>query len=182
MKWAVASGVLLAFNSDFINGACLSGAVAPPKQAGSLDDLCDQLCRSGKIEQFETLMGMILSCLSGSAIGGAFNPRHVTFKLSSSTGPLFLISSVLLYLSSSWASSSKNGIGLFMFAAVASGIQDSITSVHTGNLVRSAHYSGALRTLFWKESDKGTFLGQILRGNKTNLFRFKVCAALATAF
>jgi hypothetical protein len=33
MKWAVASGVLLAFNSGFINGACLSGAVAPPKQA-----------------------------------------------------------------------------------------------------------------------------------------------------
>jgi hypothetical protein len=28
----------------------------------------------------------------------------------------------------------------------------------------------------------GTFLGQILGGNKTNLFRLKVCASLAAAF
>jgi uncharacterized membrane protein YoaK (UPF0700 family) len=66
-------------------------------------------------------------------------------------------------------------VGLFFLAAVANGMQNSITSMHTGNLVRSAHYSGMT-------SDMGTFLGQILGGNKTNLFRLKVCASLAAAF
>jgi uncharacterized membrane protein YoaK (UPF0700 family) len=109
MKWAVASGVLLAFNSGFINGACLSGAVAPPKQAvvavtGAWTNSAIGFA-SGNMEQFKTQISMILSYLTGSVIAGALNPRPVAFELPSSTGPLFLIGSVLLYLSSSWASS-----------------------------------------------------------------------------
>lgn len=101
MKWAVASGVLLAFNSGFINGACLSGAVAPPtKQAvaavtGAWTTSAVGFA-SGNIEQFKTQMSMILSYLSGSVIAGALNPSPVACEMSSSTGPLFLSGSVLL--------------------------------------------------------------------------------------
>jgi hypothetical protein len=89
MKWAVASGVLLAFNSGFINGACLSKAAPPPKQAfaamtGSWTTSAVGFA-SENIEQFKMQMSVILSYFSGSAIAGAFNP--LTFKLSSSTGP-----------------------------------------------------------------------------------------------
>jgi hypothetical protein len=73
MKWAVASGVLLAFNSGFINGAFLSGAVAPPnKQAVAAVTGAWTTSAVGfasrKIEQFKTQMRLILSYLSGSAL------------------------------------------------------------------------------------------------------------------
>jgi hypothetical protein len=94
MKWAVALGVLLTFNSGFINGVCLSGAVAPPtKQAvtavmGAWTTSAVGFA-SGNIKQFKMQMRLILSFLSGSVIVGALNPNPVTFELSSSMGPLF---------------------------------------------------------------------------------------------
>jgi hypothetical protein len=86
-----------------------------------------------------------------------------------------LLCSALVALSSNIATSGGATLSVFALAAMANGIQNSITSVATGNLVRSAHYSGMT-------SDMGTFLGQMLRGNTANFFRFKVCLSLAAAF
>jgi Protein of unknown function (DUF1275) len=59
--------------------------------------------------------------------------------------------------------------------AVANGIQNSITSVHTGNLCRTSHYTGI-------SSDMGTFLGQCLGGNTANFMKLKVFFGLACCF
>jgi hypothetical protein len=45
----------------------------------------------------------------------------------------------------------------------------------TGNLCRTSHFTGI-------SSDIGTFVGQILRGNKANAFKLKVFAGLVAAF
>jgi hypothetical protein len=88
-KWAVASGVLLAFNSGFINGACLSGTMAPPKQAVAAVGGARTVYAVGfairNIERFKMQMSMIMSYLSGSLIAGGFNRHPVAFKLSATT-------------------------------------------------------------------------------------------------
>jgi hypothetical protein len=45
----------------------------------------------------------------------------------------------------------------------------------TTNLCRTSHFTGI-------SSDMGTFIGQILRGNKANVFKLKVFLGLAAAF
>ena len=58
---------------------------------------------------------------------------------------------------------------------MANGINNSVTSTMTSNLCRTSHFTGI-------SSDMGTFLGQVLRGNKANLFKLKVFAGLAACF
>ena len=179
---AVTTGILLAFNSGFINGACLSGGVAPDGTKQAVAAVTGAWTTSAlgyatrNMDQFKHQTGMILSYAGGSAIAGFMNPYPTAFTLSSSCAPAFLLGAALLYLSSSLASDASPGtFSFFYLAAIANGIQNSITSVHTGNLVRSAHYSGMT-------SDMGTFFGQVLRGNKANIMRLKVCLGLALAF
>ena len=45
----------------------------------------------------------------------------------------------------------------------------------SSNLCRTSHVTGI-------SSDMGTFMGQILRGNKANVYKLKVFAGLATSF
>jgi len=177
---AITAGLVLAFNSGYINGACLSGgfiqgtkqAVAAVTGAWTNSAL---LFADGKSAAFQKQAFIILSYLGGSAIYGFLDPRPTTFKLSESTGPTFIIGSLLLWLASHWANNGGPEMGAFYLAAAANGLQNSITSVLTGNLIRSAHYSGMT-------SDMGTFLGQVLRGNMTNLLRLKVNTGLCLAF
>ena len=55
------------------------------------------------------------------------------------------------------------------------GITNSFTSTLTHNLCRSSHFTGTT-------SDMGTFVGQWLRGNTTNLARLKTISGMAGAF
>jgi hypothetical protein len=183
MGLAVMGGVVLAFNSGFANGCCLSGAIVEgTKQAvaavtGAYTTSAVAFCR-GDSSVFRTQMTMILSYAFGSCLAGVANPEPKPFVLSKSVGPTLLLCAALVGLSSNVATSGGGGAStlyVFALAAMANGIQNSITSVATGNLIRSAHYSGMT-------SDMGTFLGQMLRGNYANLFRFKVCMSLAAAF
>ena len=127
---------------------------------------------AGDFGQFAFHSKCILSYFAGSFAAGLVNPNPVPFEVNApATGITLLIGSALLllaYLSS--------GSGDFIFlAAVACGLQNSLTSTATANLVRSAHFSGIT-------SDMGTFLGQVLRGNHQNLLKLKVFAVLAASF
>eukprot|EP00567_Pseudictyota_dubia_P016193 CAMPEP_0197438634 /NCGR_PEP_ID=MMETSP1175-20131217/5559_1 /TAXON_ID=1003142 /ORGANISM="Triceratium dubium, Strain CCMP147" /LENGTH=289 /DNA_ID=CAMNT_0042968393 /DNA_START=46 /DNA_END=915 /DNA_ORIENTATION=+ len=183
-KAAVLSGMLLAFNSGYVNGACLSGILhsnnvkqASAAVTGAWTNSALGFA-SGNRGQFIFNTKCILSYLTGSAIASLLNPNPVPFSVSrNNVSPAFLIGAALLYGSSNIAG--KKGLSdntSFIFlAAIANGIQNSITSTTTSNLVRSAHFSGIT-------SDMGTFLGQVLRGNKQNLMKLKVFAALGASF
>lgn len=183
-KAAVMSGILLAFNSGYVNGACLSGILhsANTKQAaaavtGAWTNSALGLA-SGNRGQFLFNTKCILSYMTGSAIAGVLNPNPVPFSISrKNVSPAFLIGAALLFGSSTIAGNkglSDNSMFLYL-AAIANGIQNSITSTTTSNLVRSTHFSGIT-------SDMGTFFGQVVRGNNQNMMKLKVFAALGSSF
>ena len=116
----------------------------------------------------------ILSYFTGSLLAGLVNPNPTAFEINvSSIRILFLIGSILL--AASYSIAEKGGVEFIFLAAIALGLQNSLTSTTTANLVRSAHFSGIT-------SDIGTFLGQVLRGNTQNLIKLKVFLSLAMSF
>lgn len=185
-KSAVMFGMILAFNSGYVNGLCLSGILAHDgtKQAsaavtGAWTNSALGFA-SGNSKQFAFNTKCILSYVTGSAIAGLLNPTPVPFQVPSlQVGSTFGVGSILLYLSSTLVGKGSDKINdsmTFLYlATIANGIQNSVTSCLTSNLVRSAHFSGI-------SSDIGTFLGQVLRGNKANLLKLKVFSLLASCF
>jgi uncharacterized membrane protein YoaK (UPF0700 family) len=64
---------------------------------------------------------------------------------------------------------------VYYLAAIANGIQNSVSSTYTANLCRTTHMSSM-------SSDIGTFLGQVLRGNRENVYRLRVFLTLVASF
>ncbi len=176
---AVAIGMLLALNSGVVNGVCLSGILHPTKQASAA--VTGAWTNSalgaavGNTDQFTFNAKCILSYCFGSFLSGVVNPNPQPFVISvPAVRAAFLIGSALLFASSTMLEKSVERDFIFL-AAMANGIQNSLTSTTTANLVRSAHFSGIT-------SDIGTFLGQVLRGNRQNLMKLKVFCALGLSF
>ena len=178
-KSAVAMGMVLAFNSGVINGACLSGLLAEgTKQAtaavtGAWTNSALGVAQ-GASSQTALNLKCIVSYMGGSLISGLAVPNPTNFQLDvTGSLPLFGIASGLLVAAAALAGE-KNGNYLFL-CCIANGISNSITSTLTANLCRSAHFSGIT-------SDIGTFLGQVLRRNKANMLKLKTFALLAASF
>lgn len=178
-KMAVGLGMILAFNSGIVNGACLSGLLAEgTKQAtaavtGAWTNSALGMAK-GNSAQFLLNAKCILSYMGGSMISSLLVPRPTPFVLDVNRSlPCFAIASGLLVGAASLAEA-KN-INYLFLCCLANGIQNSLTSTLTGNLCRTAHYSGIT-------SDLGTFLGQVLRGNTANLLKLKSFALLAACF
>ena len=177
---AVVFGSLLAFNSGVINGVCLSGLLQPTKQAsaavtGAWTNSALGVA-TGNYEQFLFNGKCILSYFFGSFISGLINYNPTPFEISVGTfRSMFWIGSALLFGSSWMCGSAEEGKGFIFLAAMANGLQNSLTSSTTANLVRSAHFSGIT-------SDIGTFFGQCIRGNQQNLGKLKVFIKLAISF
>jgi len=178
-KTAILASMALAFNSGYSNGVCLGTGIEGTKQAvaavtGAWTTSAYGMA-SGHTEAAMTQIKAILSYAAGSAIAGAMMPTPKAFKLAPTTGQTFLIGSALFFMASRFAEVKPAAKTCFFLALMANGLQNSVTSVHTANLCRSAHFSGIT-------SDMGTFLGQVLRGNKENVFKLKVFAMLAASF
>jgi hypothetical protein len=181
-KATILMGLLMAFNSGFVNGICLSGAATAngSKQAvaavtASWTNSAMGLA-SGNNGQFKFLSQVILSFMSGSAIAGYLTPRPKQFVLEGSPyATSFYAGAILLVLAGMKIGEMESVKTGFLLAAMANGIQNSVTSTLTGNLCRSSHFTGIT-------SEMGTFIGQILRGNKENMFKLQVFAGLAACF
>ena len=181
-KVAVLVSMALAFNSGYSNGVCLGTGIGGANQAvaavtGAWTTSAYNMAKGNTAPAFVQIKAL-LSYMGGSAIAGCMIPNPTAFKLSETTGQTFLIGAGLMLAASQLAE--KAGAGAtnklcFYLALMANGLQNSVTSVHTANLCRSAHFSGIT-------SDMGTFMGQCLRGNKENLFKLKVFALLALSF
>jgi len=143
-RWAVLSGILLALNSGFLNGCCLSGGVMPStKQAvaavtGTYTTSAVGIV-SGNRGQFLSQMKILLSFISGSAIAGLMNPRPTTWALSPSCGPTLFLAAAIVWTANTFIA--KGDFAGFCFAAVANGIQNSLTSTLSANWIRTTHYT-----------------------------------------
>jgi hypothetical protein len=180
------------------NGICLSGILSNTKQAGTAVTGAWTNSALGfardDFEQYTFHTKCILSYITGSFLSGILNPKPLTPYISSdqhqqtmlrisvpSVQSLFFLSSVFMYFGSQLLSSSSSSYSnyenhAFLYLAlICSGIQNSLTSTTTSNLIRTSHFSGI-------SSDIGTYLGQYVRGNKENLMKLKVFLVLASSF
>lgn len=180
-KAAVSAAMILAFNSGYSNGCCLGGGVMAGAKNNAVAAVTGAWttsalgAASGNMAAFSAQFKGIMSYMFGSVIAGALIPKPKAFVLAENTGLVFLIGSALMYAASSVAEKSPTAMTAFYFALMANGLQNSVTSVHTGNLCRTSHFTGIT-------SDMGTFVGQCLMGNKENLFKLKVFALLGLSF
>jgi Protein of unknown function (DUF1275) len=190
---ATGIGAILAFNSGYLNGCCLSGMLLPsyskPQSVvavtGALTTSALGWASPAVFSNYRSQLGMVLSYGGGSFLAGMLNPHPVPFQLAAATAPTLALGSWLLYRAASRCGivgSDAVVVGeycrpfvVFGLVAAASGLQNSLSSVHSANLIRSAHFSGIT-------SDTGTFLGQVVRGNRQNLYRVAVNSVLLVAF
>jgi uncharacterized membrane protein YoaK (UPF0700 family) len=182
--FAVLYGMILAFNSGLLNGVTLSGVLSTMKQPSSAVTGAwtnSALAIAESSSNIYTNLGLkcIVSYMGGSFIAGLLNPYPMNYTMKRNTvRPSFIMASSLMYLSYfALTNKAMDGfcVNWMLCIVVANGIQNSITSTLTSNLMRSAHYSGMT-------SDIGTFVGQAMRGNKANGLKLKVFIVLAFSF
>lgn len=176
------AGLLLTFNSGFINGCCLSGMLLEGAGRGvgvaAFSGAYTQAglaLGAGDVAGFARGGRMILSFLGGACLSGLIMPRPVPHRVSQGYGPTFLLGSALLAASAALANARPAGWAFLYLAAAANGLQNSMSSMYTANLIRSTHMTGTT-------SDIGMYLGQTLRGNFQNTWRIVVLAGLASSF
>jgi Protein of unknown function (DUF1275) len=187
---ATGIGAILAFNSGYLNGCCLSGMLLPsyskPQSVvavtGAITTSALGWANPTAFSNYQSQLGMVLSYGGGSFLAGVLNPNPVPFQLAATAAPTLALGSWLLYRAASRCGVGSAVVGeqcrpfvVFGLVAAASGLQNSLSSVHSANLIRSAHFSGIT-------SDTGTFLGQVVRGNRQNLYRVAVNSVLLLAF
>ena len=181
-KAAVVLGLILALNSGFINGCCLSGAITADGAKQAVAAVTASWTNSalgmagGDMKQFSFLAKVIGAFMGGSAIAGFVNPKPTLFQVTTSAYAIPLsIGGVMLAVASQLVQKADTVKLGFLLCAMANGIQNSMTSTMTGNLCRTSHYTGI-------SSDMGTFIGQIVGGNNANMYKLKVFMGLAASF
>jgi PAS domain S-box-containing protein len=177
-----ALGLLLSLNSGYINGLCLSGLLTEGGSARQgVSAFTGTYTKSGlalaggdpKLFGFE--FTLILSFIGGATVAGLLNPKAIPHKLTPSYGPTFLLGSLCMIAAALAAALHPDGRALYYFAAMANGIQNGMTSTYSANLIRTTHLTGT-------STDIGLIMGQMMRGNWKNLWKFKVLCGLATSF
>merc|ERR1719343_1656923 len=176
-------GMFLAFNSGAVNAASLSGLLADGTKMGTAAVTgawtnsaigAGAAVQGAAASQFLFNTKCIVSYICGAIIAGFVIPDPKAFEVDvKKTIPLFAIGSALLATSGYLAKATN--AKYFYFALLACGLQNSFTSTLTANLCRTSHFTGI-------SSDMGTFIGQVLRGNKAQAVRLRNIALIAASF
>ena len=177
------AGILLSFNSGYINGACLSGLLLTNGKRVGVSAFTGTYTKSAlqlandQAEDFSLSVRMILCFIFGACISGFLNPRSKAYELGPSYGPTFLIGSLFLFMACmcSILLDGSHDEFIFYFAAAANGIQNGMSSMYSGNLIRSTHLTGT-------STDIGLIVGQMLRGNFANAWKCFILVSLALSF
>mmetsp|Transcript_4420 Transcript_4420/g.12257 ORF Transcript_4420/g.12257 Transcript_4420/m.12257 type:complete len:505 (-) Transcript_4420:157-1671(-) len=182
VKWAC----LLTALSGYCNGVFMSGflQLLPKQGVAAVTGAWTQSAMGAASNQVKLFVGqsaVIVSFMLGSLLYGLINPspKQLELERRPTSTALGLVGACLvgaLYILDH--ATSKDRAAAFevcCLVAVASGLQNSLTSSLTGNLCRTTHYTGI-------SSDMGTFLGQVLRGNTANVFKLQTFAKLAACF
>jgi uncharacterized membrane protein YoaK (UPF0700 family) len=170
----VVGGTALSFNSGFINGCTLQfRGIAVSHMTGTISHAGIFL---GNHDWDNLLINLCLvTCfIFGSAISGAYMPQR-SFHLGLQYGPLFLIGSGLLMTACLTSLFWPNTNYYFYLAAMASGLQNALTSKYSGNIIRTTHMTGT-------STDIGIVLGRICMGDTSEAWKLAVLTPIAVAF
>ena len=182
-------GLLLAFNAGYINGACLSGWLMKNGRRQSVSAFTGAYTWSALAladsngNEFGFQVCMILSFIFGAFLSGLLTPRATPYRIEPTYGPTFCLGGLVLLAASLLAALQGGSTSLeahwsdivFYLTAMANGIQNGMSSIYSGNLIRSTHLTGT-------STDIGIFAGQLLRGNTQNNWKLLVLVGLALSF
>lgn len=179
--FVVGLGMLMSFIAGYSNAVCLSGNIQriPPYVQRSVAGVTGAYTGSaidilqGNWERYRLNVGTILSVCGGACIASLFNPYPIPFQLCPRFGITFLIGGFFTTLGA--VSDIHNGGREYFFTATGNGIMNGIASMYTANLIRTTHLTGIT-------TDIGLFVGQVLCGNRMNLWRLYILAGLAFSF
>ena len=167
-------GCILAANSGFLNGLALSGLLADRQQAvaavtGAYTTSA-LAAAEGKVGFLLLQFKVIAAYFGGSLLNGLMNPKGIEW--SKKPNALAVAASLVFAGALDYVATER----FFVLLALALGLQNSWTSMLIkGNVLRTAHISGMT-------SDMGTILGQVLRGNTVEAWKFSIFARLAASF
>ena len=114
----------------------------------------------------------------GAFLAGIITPRAAQYRIEPTYGPTFFIGGIVLVTASILAAVDHDLDAddfVFYLTAIANGLQNGLSSLYSGNLIRSSHLTGT-------STDIALFTGQLLRGNNTNNWKLIVLVALAISF
>ncbi|KAL7550917.1 hypothetical protein ACHAWF_014119 [Thalassiosira exigua] len=181
-SFVFAVGLLLSLNSGYINGLCLSGMLTEGgSHKQSVSAFTGTYTKSGlalangEVKLFGFEFSLILAFIGGAMVSGAMNPKAIPHKLVPSYGPTFCLGSLCMVAAAIAAMLHPEGRTLYYFSAMANGIQNGMTSTYSANLIRTSHLTGT-------STDIGLIMGQMLRRNFKNFWKFKVLVGLASSF
>ena len=180
-QFVVYSGICLSFNAGYSNGACLSGLLTDLGIQQSVAGFTGSYTNSalflgdGYIQDFGFQICMILSFILGSCVSGILTPNPTPHRIEPTYGPSFFLGGILMIIASVLAATPGDDHFFFYLVAATNGIQNGISSMYSANLIRSTHLTGT-------STDIGLFIGQLISGNKQNLWKLRVLLCLTTAF
>lgn len=184
----VIAGQLLALNAGYLNGVCLSGLINGRSQGvtaftGAYSNSALALAQ-GNIDAFGLQICMILCFCFGNFIVGVITPSVKPYRIEPAYGPTFMLGGIFLIAASVLAAvqGDKDTVGsqftdnaVFYLVALASGIQNGLSSTYSANLIRTTHLTGTT-------TDIGLYAGQLVRGNTKNTWKLLVLIALAVSY
>jgi uncharacterized membrane protein YoaK (UPF0700 family) len=129
---------------------------------------------SEEYDLFGIELSLIVCFIFGAAITGYWMPMN-SFQLGKKYGPLFIIGSVLLLLACITSQFRPESYWFFYFASMASGLQNSLTSKYSGNIIRTTHLTGAA-------TDIGIVLGRMANGDYKDLWKLQVLVPISLSF
>jgi uncharacterized membrane protein YoaK (UPF0700 family) len=129
---------------------------------------------SEEYDLFGIELSLIVCFVFGAAITGYWMPMN-SFQLGKKYGPLFIIGSILLLLACIISQFRPESYWFFYFASMASGLQNSLTSKYSGNIIRTTHLTGAA-------TDIGIVLGRMANGDYKDLWKLLVLVPISLSF
>jgi hypothetical protein len=178
--FVIVAGGLIAFNNGYVNGSCLSGLLSPNGVTQSVAGFTSAYTGSalamaaGEIPEFGFQSNIILSYMMGAFIAGFVTPNATPYRIEPTYGPTFLVGGVFLLIASILAALEFSESYIFFFAAAANGIQNGIASIYSANLIRCS--------LTGSSTDIALVFGQLLRGNRKNLWKGLVLVLIVCSF
>lgn len=133
--------IILAFNAGFVNGCTyqsLSGKGKPVSHVTGTTTKAGMFAADHEYNDMLVNLAIIISFCFGAGISGGFLSSS-TFSLGLEYGPLLVIGSILFFISSMLLYFAPNSYLGFYAAAMACGLQNSLTTTYSGNIIRTTH-------------------------------------------
>jgi len=141
--------VILAFNAGYVNGCTyqsMAGKGKPVSHVTGTTTKAGLFAADHEYNDMLVNLAIIISFCFGAGISGGFLSSS-TFSLGLEYGPLLVIGSILFFISSMLLYFAPSSFLGFYAAAMACGLQNSLTTTYSGNIIRTTHMTGVIITM-----------------------------------